>query len=132
MATKFISIAPTFLVADVKWAAEYYRDQLGFEVRAFFGDPPVFGLVARDGVSIHLSLMEGGRGGSNRKWKPIAFDAYIQVQDVDALHGELQARRANLVGPPQLRVYGMKELEVRDRDGYLICFAQTIPRPASG
>jgi hypothetical protein len=28
--------------------------------------------------------------------------------------------------PPQLRTYGMKELDVRDRDGYVICFGQDM------
>ncbi len=28
--------------------------------------------------------------------------------------------------PPQLRIYGMKELEVRDLDGYVICFGEEI------
>jgi hypothetical protein len=61
-------IAPYFLVADVIKAAEYYRDKLGFTIRGyFFEDPPVFGMVGRgDGQIIMLSLMEGGRGGSNR------------------------------------------------------------------
>jgi hypothetical protein len=27
---------------------------------------------------------------------------------------------------PRMRVYGMKELEVRDRDGYVICFGEDV------
>jgi hypothetical protein len=50
-------------------AAEYYRDKLGFEIGPYFLDPPVFVIIQRDGTAIQLSRMEGGRGGSNRKWK---------------------------------------------------------------
>jgi uncharacterized glyoxalase superfamily protein PhnB len=121
-------IAPYFLVADVIKAAEYYRDKLGFTIRGyFFEDPPVFGMVGRgDGQIIMLSLMEGGRGGSNRDHKDIGIDAYLWVEDVDALYAEFQRNQADIVMPPQLRTYGMKELEVRDRDGYVICFGQDM------
>src|SRR5436190_18071242 len=33
---------------------------------------------------------------------------------------------ADLVGPPQLRIYGMKEFEVRDLDGFVICFGEEV------
>jgi len=29
--------------------------------------------------------------------------------------------------PPTLRIYGMKELEIRDLDGYVLCFGQDAP-----
>jgi len=29
--------------------------------------------------------------------------------------------------PPTLRIYGMKELEVRDLDGYVLCFGADVP-----
>ena len=125
---RLTEIAPFFLVADVVKAAEYYRDKLGFTIRGyFFEDPPVFSMVGRDKLIIQLSLMDGRRGGSNRQWKSEALDAYIWVDDVDALYAELQQSGADIVGPPQLRIYGMKELEIRDLDGYVICFGEDIP-----
>ena len=127
---RMTEIAPFFLVADVVKAAEYYRDKLGFTIRGyFFEDPPVFAMVARDRLTIMLSVMERGRGGSNRQWKGEALDAYISVDDVDALYAELHRTGADIVGPPVMRVYGMKELEIRDLDGYVICFGQDIPNP---
>jgi uncharacterized glyoxalase superfamily protein PhnB len=125
---RLTEIAPFFLVADVVKAAEYYRDRLGFTIRGyFFEDPPVFAMVGRDKLIIVLSLMESGRGGSNRRWKGEALDAYIWVDDVDAIYAELRQSGADIVGPPVTRIYGMKELEVRDLDGYVICFGQDIP-----
>src|SRR5271163_3883610 len=110
-------IAPFFLVSDVVRAAEYYRDKLGFTIRGyFFEDPPVFAMVGRDDYIVMLSLMNVGRGGSNRDHKDEALDAYLWVDDVEALHVEFQHRGADLIGPPQLRIYGMKELEIRDLD----------------
>lgn len=132
MATRLSAIAPYFLVADVVNAAEYYRDKLGFTIRGyFFEDPPVFAMVGRDDLTIMLALIEGGRGGSNRNHKDIGIDAYIWVDDADALYAELRRDGADLVGPPVLRGYGMKELEVRDLDGYVICFGQDVPNPTA-
>jgi uncharacterized glyoxalase superfamily protein PhnB len=126
-------VAPFFLVADVVRAAEYYRDRLGFTIRGyFFEDPPVFAMVGRDDHIVMLSLMTAGRGGSNREHKDEALDAYLWVDDVEALHAEFQRRGADLVGPPQLRIYGMKELEVRDRDGYVICFGEDVDTRTQG
>lgn len=118
---------PCFLVADVRRAVEHYRDVLGFRiVGTFFEEPPVYGIVDRDRAEIHLAAATGRRGGSNRAWRDDAIDAYVRVDDVDALHAELAARGADLLGPPVLRIYGMKEIEARDADGYVICFGQEM------
>jgi catechol 2,3-dioxygenase-like lactoylglutathione lyase family enzyme len=131
MPSKTQGIAPLFLVEDVVRAAQYYRDRLGFEIGPYFLDPPVFVIVRRDGVAIMLSLMEGARGGSNTKWKGESFDAYIWVENADAVHEQLKARHADLVGAPQLKSYGMKELDVRDADGYVIRFGEDVPGSAN-
>lgn len=120
-------VAPHFLVEDVVRAAEYYRDRLGFEIGPYFQDPPVFVIVQRDGVAIQLSRMEGGRGGSNRKWKNEAIDAYVWVADVERLHRDLMAKQAAILEGPLLKEYGMKEMDVRDADGYVIRFGEDIP-----
>jgi len=120
-------VAPFFLVADVTKAAEFYCDKLGFTIIGyFFEEPPVFAMVSRDERIVMLSL-SGSRGGSNRSHKAEAIDAYLWVDDVDALYAEFQRSGAEIVMPPTLRVYGMKELEVRDLDGYVLCFGQDAP-----
>jgi uncharacterized glyoxalase superfamily protein PhnB len=122
-------IAPYFLVADVAKAAAYYSDRLGFRlIGQFFKDPPVFAIVGRDAdQTIMLALMEGERGGSNRGYKDIGIDAYLWVDDVDALYARFQRSGVDIVMPPTLRIYGMKELEVRDLDGYVLCFGEDVP-----
>jgi uncharacterized glyoxalase superfamily protein PhnB len=125
---KVKGIAPQFLVADVVKAAEHYRDRLGFAIRGyFFEDPPVFAMVGRDDQIVMLSLMEGGRGGSNRAFKSEAIDAYFWVDDVDALYAEVRQAGVEIVMAPTLRIYGMKEFEVRDLDGYVLCFGEDVP-----
>jgi hypothetical protein len=127
MPSKPEGIAPLFLVQDVVRAAEYYRDRLGFEIGPYFLDPPVFAIVRRERIAIMLSLMEGSRGGSNTKWKGESFDAYIWVDDIDDVHEQLKTRHADLVSAPELKSYDMKELDVRDVDGYVIRFGEDVP-----
>ena len=53
---------PQLLVDDVVGAATFYRDQLGFQVGPFAShqgtdEPPIFVIVRRDGVQIHLRIV---------------------------------------------------------------------------
>ena len=41
--------ATILLVKDVVHSANWYRDKLGFTVAAFYGEPPGFAIVQRDG-----------------------------------------------------------------------------------
>lgn len=127
MAPKMLVSCPFFLVADVRRAAEYYRDRLGFRIIGYFSEePPIFAMVDRDRAEIHLRLARDGRSGSNRQRVGDALDCYIRVEDVDGLHAELRSREADIITPPILRGYGMKEIEVRDADGYVICFGEHV------
>jgi catechol 2,3-dioxygenase-like lactoylglutathione lyase family enzyme len=127
MPSKPEGIAPLFLVKDVVQAAEYYRDKLGFEIGPYFLDPPVFVIVRRDKAAIMLSWTDRAHGGSNSKWKAESLDAYIWVDNVDAVHERLVARHADVVSAPRIKPYGMKELDVRDADGYVIRFGEDVP-----
>jgi hypothetical protein len=49
------SIAPYFIVDDLVASANYYRDKLGFRYDRFWGEPPCFCMVWRNGVIIMLS-----------------------------------------------------------------------------
>lgn len=126
MPRMFVS-CPHFLVADVRRAAEYYRDKLGFRIIGyFFEEPPVFGMVDRDGAEIHLRLATDGLKGSNREREGDALDCYVRVKDVEALHAEFKEKGAEIIQAPILRIYGMKEIEVRDLDGFVTCFGQDM------
>ena len=127
MSTKPRGIAPYFLVADVRLAAEYYRDKLGFEIGPYFLEPPVFVILQRDGAAIQLSRHQGDHAGSNRRWSAEAYDAYIWVDDVDALYRGFTEKQADVIESPRLKEYGMKEMDVRDPDGYIIRWGQDIP-----
>ena len=118
-------IAPQFVVANVVRAAEHYRDALGFTIADYFGDPPVFAIVSRDGVEIHLGKRDTGSIVPNRTVRGDGLDAYIWVEDLDALAHELQARGATILEGPVTRIYGMRELIVEDDNGYRLEFGES-------
>jgi uncharacterized glyoxalase superfamily protein PhnB len=121
------NISPYFFVEDVVRAAEYYRDRLGFGFDRYWGEPPCFVMVRRDRVQLMLrSGAFGGRPQPNRRFDPDSWDAYIYVQDADALHAEFVSRGAEIVRPPEDQEYQCRDFEVRDRDGYVLCFGQDI------
>jgi len=100
-AAKLAAICPQFVVPDVVAAAEYYRDVLGFRILGYFFDPPVFAMVARDAVEIHFGKADEGATPSPilARRRELGIDAYIWVNDLDALHAELQERHAKIIEP---------------------------------
>jgi predicted enzyme related to lactoylglutathione lyase len=119
------SIAPHFAVPDVVAAAEYYRDVLGFTLNSYFLDPPVFAMLERDGVAIHLGKQDAGMSAvPNSSFRQIGLDAYIWVEKIAALAAEFAAAGADIVEGPVTRVYGCTEIVVRDLNGYRIAFGE--------
>ena len=121
---EFKSVAPSFVVADVVATAEYYRDVLGFEILGFFADPPVFAMVGRGGVEIHFGKADAEPQRSNLELRKISSDAYVWVDDVEALFQELKTSSADIIEAPTRRIYDCVEMEVRDCNGFKLVFSQ--------
>jgi catechol 2,3-dioxygenase-like lactoylglutathione lyase family enzyme len=118
---------PYFLVDDVFATAEFYRDVLGFTFDEFFGVPPSFVMVQRDEVNIMFRQVRPPRtpvARPNRTVMDETFDVYVYVSNVDQLAAELRAKKADIVEGPVDRIYDMRELLVRDCNGYVIAFGQ--------
>lgn len=128
---QFRGVAPHFRVRDVVRTAEYYRDVLGFDVAGYWDGgeihhdasrPPVFGIVRRDEVAIHFNRAEAA------SMQPAAddgaYDAYFNVTRLDALADDLRRRGAQILEGPEERVYGRRELIVRDCDGRVLAFGE--------
>lgn len=121
---QFKSIAPSFVVDDVVSTAEYYRDVLGFQILGYFADPPVFAMAGRGGVEIHFGKADAEPQRSNLELRAISSDAYIWVDDVEALFQELKASGADIIEGPTRRIYDCVEMEVRDCNGFKLVFSQ--------
>ena len=131
-AVKCKAICPHFVVHDVVASAEYYRDVLGFKILRYWLDPPVFAIVARDDIEIQFGKSDSGNLPSpNIARRESALDAYIWVNDVDALYAELQSRGAKILESPSVRVYKCYELLVEDNFGFRLCFSMDTSSLAS-
>jgi catechol 2,3-dioxygenase-like lactoylglutathione lyase family enzyme len=120
--------APSFAVADVFEAAEYYRDVLGFRFDRIWGNPPSFVMLERDDVVVMMKQVKPEalpKRASERSDEQV--DMYLWVTNVLALADELAAKDADIVeGPVDRPIYNGRELIVRDLNGLIICFGQLL------
>ena len=122
---KLTQIAPQFVVTDVVKTAEYYRDFLGFKILGYFLDPPVYAMVARDGVEIHFGKADGDEIKVNESVrKGLGSDAYIFVSDVQKLYEEFLTSGANITEGPIKRIYNCTEITVKDCNGFQLVFGE--------
>ena len=113
-------LAPVLLVPDVEAALEHYRELLGFDVEPYLdGGEAIYGYATRDGCNLHLARCEEGARPNDRV-SPMMFDVYLWADDVEALHDEFVARGADVLHPPVDRPYGLREIRVRDLNGYVL------------
>lgn len=120
----FSHAASIFPVADLETSMNFYRDKLGFEITFTWEDPPSYAVLKRgEGVNIHLVKREDQVMPSSRHTR-----LYIFVYDVDAVYQELKERGLQLSQAPSDTEYGMRELDIQDPDGYLICFGMNVER----
>jgi hypothetical protein len=89
-------ISPVLLVADLQRSIDYFSDRLGFECH-MFGDPPNFATAARDAAIILLALSDQPER-LVPHWQIVdkMWDAYIRVDDADAMYAEVQERGAGI------------------------------------
>jgi uncharacterized glyoxalase superfamily protein PhnB len=123
------SVAPYFLVHDVVSTASYYRDILGFRFDRFWGESPSFCMVRRGGIVITLAQVEPAvllRPNNLASREGGAWDAYIWVDDVEALRSELISRGVKVARELCDQPYGCRDLDVLDLNGYRLCFGQDI------
>jgi predicted enzyme related to lactoylglutathione lyase len=127
MAGKIIGQAPILLVQDVEAAADYYRDQVGFSYERFWGEPPGFCILERDGFSLMLSRVEDERHVVPH-WTVVdkMWNVYFWVDDVEALYAELVERGARIDYDLCDQAHGCREFGIQDLDGYDIAFGQNI------
>jgi catechol 2,3-dioxygenase-like lactoylglutathione lyase family enzyme len=114
---------PLLRVADVGKSAAWYRDMLGFEIDAFPDGPPhVFAILRRDSVELMLRRSPFGR---DPKWED--WDVRIPlIEGLRELHARLSSGGVVCRGLEQMP-YCDTEFDVRDPDGYVICFSEMLP-----
>jgi glyoxylase I family protein len=124
-------------VFDMPASLRFYRDVLGFEVQQTShpgaGDHVDWCYLKLGGADLMLNTAyEAPKRPAVPDRKRVAAHSdtclYFGCPDVDAAYGFLRARGLD-VEAPKIAPYGMKQLYVRDPDGYKLCFQWTATPP---
>ena len=111
-------------VPDVAAAGKYYSDVLGFTCDYTAGTPPEFAIYRRGRGFIMFRKVADSTKLSPNERQGGTWDVFMWTNGVDALFAELADNGVNVVMPPTVMPYGMKEFAVRDPNGYVIGFGQ--------
>jgi catechol 2,3-dioxygenase-like lactoylglutathione lyase family enzyme len=108
---------PGLVVADVRAAADYYTEKLGFTLAFTEGDPPRFARVNLGQVSVHLVL---GTPGSP------ADSVYFVIDDIESYYAFHIAQGVPILHAPTDQPYALRDYFVRDPFGHTLGFGQRI------
>jgi len=126
----FNHVGPHFLIQDVSRSIEFYARILGFHLEYVAGSPPLYAVVFRDDVYIHLS-----------KTGALGFPsgpgcAFIAVSGVDSLWQRVAAAKPEIVEPLADQDYGhgvlFRVFTIRDPDGNVLRIGQPLSTQDNG
>lgn len=128
MTINISNMVPLIQVFDMPTSIAFYREALGFEVVQDSGQGSYSGwvLLGRDGVELMLNTQyeahdRPAESNSDRqKWHGDTC-LYFACSDVDEAFRHLTTQGLD-INPPSVAAYGMRQLYVRDPDGYNLCF----------
>jgi catechol 2,3-dioxygenase-like lactoylglutathione lyase family enzyme len=128
MAIKVDGMAPLIQVFDMPTSVRFYRDVLGFTVhrQSSPGDEFDWCWLKLDNTDLMLNTAY------EKPDRPAQPDParigphedtalFFRCPDVDGVYQYLKGKGIKL-DPPKTQGYGMRQLYLRDPDGYVICF----------
>jgi uncharacterized glyoxalase superfamily protein PhnB len=117
-------IAPQFFTIDIPRTLAWYKEKLGFDCLSKWQDPPVYAIVARDRQAIHFRCADPAV--QSAKYEEELLDAYIHVEDADALYAEFAANGVDFTRGLANMPWHSREFVVKDCDGRLLAFGSQI------
>ena len=126
---KLDRLTPMLEVDDLTATIAFYTDVLGFEVLATWppdGAPGWAHLGCGDAHVMFSGRHSHGPGEEDHQHGgELPGALYCYAPDIDALYTELSSRTE--LEPPRVTDYQMKEISIRDPNGFLLIFGQTPP-----
>jgi len=119
-------VVPMVHVPDVRRTVDWYRD-IGFDVAVTYDDNAgglSFAIVSFGAAEVMFSS-----GGSLSSRHRRDVDLYAYIEDVDGFYGQIKDR-VETVEAPHNMFYGMREVIVRDLNGFWITFGQEVASEA--
>ena len=119
---------PVYPVADVAASIEWYRRVFGFEPRVVNppGEVPVYAVLHRDGVSIHLLRRDEAPHGLTN---PVEAQFWING-DLDELFRKIQALDVRVIQAPFNQPWGHRDFMVSDLDHNIVWVTVQLPAGA--
>lgn len=114
-------------VADTARSTAFYRDVLGFEATAEFGDDGSSYVELRNGDAIigvqredmvARAVPDGDL--ADFRSPPAGVEVVLEVDDVDAYHQRVRASGHPMAADLEERPWGERDFRVRDPDGYYL------------
>lgn len=118
-------IVPVFFTRNIPATLAYYTDKLGFRCSGTWQDPPVYAIVVRDQHAIHFRCAEPPIPNPD-KYPDELLDAYIFVEDADALYAEYAAQGVEITRALGNMPWRCREFVVKDCDGRLLAFGANL------
>jgi len=112
-----VSSTAIFACSDVLATISHYLNVLAFESSWTWGDPPTFGSVSREGVTIMFNQQPDLAANAS------GLQHWINVDEVDVLYELHKSKRANIIAEIGDRPWGAREYTVQDLNGYHLRFA---------
>ena len=126
------NLTPLIEVFDMAMSVAFYRDRLGFRIVAQSspGDSFGWGLLKMGSASLMLNTAyDAGERPPAPDPARIAAHGdttlFVDCADVDAAYAYLRENGVD-VERPVTRPYGMRQVSVRDPDGFRVCFQGAV------
>lgn len=114
----YSNATPVLRVSDYPRARAFYTDVLGFEVKEEAGEPITgFGILHAGQAQLFLIAWNGPEA-AYENWR-----VYLYPDDLSALAERIKSTGTPLKGPT-VTEYGMREVEVTDPDGNVLCLGE--------
>lgn len=112
---------PIFQVANIPDALRFYTETLGFTQEFCYGEPPYYAAVRLGEIVLHLGASECNQSRLGMG------SVYIYVDDVDAYYFGLDYNGPyEITSPITTHPYGIRDFQISDPDGNLLCFGQEV------
>src|SRR4051812_30416201 len=118
-------IVPVFFTLDIPATIAWYKDKLGFECLGTWQDAPQDAIVARGDHSIHSRCAPPPTTKPDKYYDEL-LDAYLHIDDVDALYAEYAAQNLEFTRALGNTPWQSREFVVKDCDGRLLAFGSDL------
>jgi uncharacterized glyoxalase superfamily protein PhnB len=123
---------PLLQVFDMQTSLAFYQDILGFEI-VQRTDHDWWAMIRLGSATLMLNTAyeddeRPAAAAPERVRGHNDVSLYFEFRDLDALYSHLRACGCALM-PPANTSYGLRQLNLKDPDGYELCFTAPLPAP---